>query len=309
MPFTSVTKLPDYPDVRIFFTGLLVIDANPEAEAEPNPSENLCEVFVHRSAPDHRLTIEVRRKQAGRPDIIMMRHLGQLDFLPPRGTDMPRLGMRIEVIRNPKGVSRYDPAGPEDASSEGEGLGLAIDLDRLPSQQKSVGEINPQGARPSILFNDGVFYTAAKSREDLKVGLEKDGVLVVPELPPFASVIGANIYLDEGDDDGVRSSVIVRWVQQGLTHVLQLEKPKPEEKEKGLSYEIYIVNEPLFELEDLRLPRHDELKEYFKILPDAEERFALVLPDPDETTGTASSERGSTTTPCMPVIRGGTGPS
>jgi hypothetical protein len=308
MPFTSTTQLPDYPDVRVFFTGLLVIDPNPKAEAgsEANPFEKTCEVFVHRSAPDHRLTIEVRRKQAGRPDIIMMRHIGQLDFLPPgEEGETPRLGMRIEVNSNPKGVSRYDPAGPEDVSPEGEGLGLAIDLDRLPSQEKSVGEINPQAGRPSILFNDGVFYTAAKTREDLKVGLVKDGVLVVQTLPPFASVIGANIYLDEGEVEGEGSSVLVRWVQQGLPHVLQLEKPKPEEKEKGLSYEIYIVNEPLFESEDSLLPRHDELKEYFKILPDAEEQFALLSPQQDEATGTGSSERGSTTTPCMPVIKGG----
>jgi len=304
MPFTSVTELPDYPDVRIFFTGLLVIDANPntEPESEPNPFENMCEVFVHRSAPDHRLTIEVRRKQTGQPDIIMMRHIGQLDFIRPPDGETARFGMLIEVNKNPRGIVRYDPAGPDDASAEGEGLGLAIDLDRLPSQQKSIGEINPQGARPSILFNDGVFYTAAKTRENLKVGLKKDDVLVVEELPPFASVIGANIYLDknEVDDDEVKSSVILQWVQQGLPQVLQLEKPE----EEGLSYEIYIVNEPLFESEDSLLPRHDELKEYFKIFPDAEERFALV-PNPASTTGTTSGERGSTTTPCMPVVIGG----
>src|SRR5215207_6950440 len=150
MPFTSVTKLPGYPDVRIFFTGLLVIDPNPKEEAEPNPFEDMCEVFVHRSAPDHRLSIEVRRKRAGRPDVILMRHIGQLDFIRPPDGETARYGMLIEVNKNPKGIKRYDPAGPDDASSEGEGLGLAIDLDRLPSQRKSVGEIDPQAARPSI---------------------------------------------------------------------------------------------------------------------------------------------------------------
>ncbi len=296
MPFTSVTELGKYPDVRVFFTGLLVIDPNPKAESgadgEPNPFENTCEVFVHRSAPDHRLTIEVRRKRPGRPDILMMRHIGQLDFtVPPEGVD-PRFGMFIEVNNNPKGIRRYDPADPNNTSSEGEGLSLALDIEGLPHQEKSVGEINPQAGRPSIRFNDGVFYTAAKTREDLVVGLKKDGVVVVPKLPPFATVIGANIHLD---DD---ASVILEWVQQGLTHTLELEKPK----EEGLSYEIYIVNEPLHEQEGL-LPPHDELQEYFKIFPKAEERFALEPRPPG--TPAPGRERGSTTTPCMPIIRGG----
>jgi hypothetical protein len=295
--------------VRVFFTGLLVIDPNPkaeaEAEAEANPYENMCEVFVHRSAPDHRLSIEVRRKRAGRPDIIMMRHIGQLDFIQPPGGETARFGMLIEVNKNPKGIKRYDPAGPDDASSEGEGLGLAIDLDRLPSQRKSVGEINPQAGRPSILFNDGIFYTAAKTHQDLEVGLQKDDVLVAEKLPPFASVIGANIYLDKnkGDDGEVKSSVIVQWVQQGLPQALELEKPD----EEGLSYEIYVVNEPLFEADDSLLPRHDELQEYFKIFPDAKERFSLIPPVTENAAGAAGKERGSTTTPCMPVVKSGSG--
>jgi hypothetical protein len=300
MPFTSVTELPEHPDVRVFFTGLLVIDPNPKAESEegePNPLENTCEVFVHRSAPDHRLTIEVRRKRAGRPDIILMRHIGQLDFTPPPESAAPRFGMFIQANKNPKGIRRYEPADPSNTSSEGEGLSLAIDIEGLPHQEKNVGEIDPQAGRPSILFNDGVFYTAAKTSEDLVVGLKKDGVVVVPKLPPFATVIGANIYLDDDASatDLVKSSVIVGWVQQGLTHTLQLTKPK----EEGLSYEIYIVNEPLHEAEGLQLPPHDELQEYFKIFPKAEERFAL---EPHRAT---PGERGSTTTPCMPVIKGG----
>ncbi len=290
MPFTSVTKLPDNPDVRIFFSGLLILDPNPSPD--PIPGVNTCEVYVHRSAPDHQLSIEVRRKRAGKPDIILMRHIGQLAFIaPPSGVD-PRFGMTIRVNDDPKGVKRYDPPDPDHTSSEGEGLGLAIDLEHLPAQRReSVGGVNSLDGRPSILFNDAVFYTAAKTSKDVTVRLKKDDVVVVEKLDPFARVIGANIYLDNAD-----SSVLVEWVQQGLPKVLELLKPEDE----SLSYEIYIVNEPLYEEEEPTLPRHDELKEYFKILPEARERFELEVPS-----DTPDAERGSTTTPCMPVIKGG----
>lgn len=295
MPFTSVEELRDNPDVRIFFTGLLILDPNPNPIPTPAPGVNTCEVFVHRSAPDHFLTIEVRRKRAGKPDIILMRHTGQLAFItPPEGVD-PRFGMTIEVNDNPKGVQRYDPPDPDNTSSEGEGLGLAIDLQRLPTQQGPVGRVNMLDGQPSILLNDGVFYTADKSSRDVTVRLKKDDVVVVDKLDPFARVIGANIYLDND-----QSGVVVKWVQQGLPQTLTLTKPKPNPGEQSFTYEIYVVNEPLYEQEGSPLPRHDELKEYFKILPEARERFELEVPDNEPQT-----ERGSTTTPCMPVVKGG----
>ena len=54
MPFTPIQTLDCKADVKIFFSGLLML----------TPFENdSCEVFVHTSAPRHYLTIEVRRKQ------------------------------------------------------------------------------------------------------------------------------------------------------------------------------------------------------------------------------------------------------
>ena len=301
MPFTTVTDLPANPDVRIFFTGLLILDPNP-TDLNPDPGVNSCEVFVHRSAPDHQLTIEVRRKRPGKPDVIMMRHVGQLAFLPPPDGVDPRLGMRIQVNKNPKGVRRYDPQDTANPSPEGEGLSLAIDLKRLPALTADVGPVSPQGGRPSILFNDAIFYTAAKSPKDVEIKLKKDGV-IVQTLPPFASVIGANIYLDaDAEDEEDKTAVILNWVQQGLPQQLALMKPtKPEDA--GQTYEIYIVNEPLYESELSSLPTHDELKEYFKILPEAKDRYELEAPKVDAEH--PHPDRGSTTTPCMSVLHGG----
>jgi hypothetical protein len=291
MPFTSETNLPDNPDVRVFFTGLMILDPNPE----PNPDMdmNTCEVFVHRKAADHFLTIEVRRKQAGHPDIIMMRHAGPLAFAPPPG-EPGRFGMLIEVGPNPQGVRRYDPEDPDHPSPEGAGFNLAIDLQGAQFHNGSIGSVDPLGGRPSILFNDAVFYTAVITGDHLDVGLIREEELLVPKLPPFASVIGANIYLDKEDPD---SAVFVQWRQEGLDQVLTLKK-----QEEGISYEIYIANEPLYEDEESLLPRHEEFAEYYNILPQVptNERFRLDIPKPP-----AGTPRGSTTTPCMPVVKGG----
>lgn len=293
MPFTSETELRENPDVRIFFIGLMIIDPNPELA--PAPNVNTCEVFVHRSAPDHRLTVEVRRKRPGKPDITMMRHPDPLEFTSPPGAT-PRFGMFIRVSPTPTGVKRYDPA-PNTTSPEGRGLDLAIDIEGPQFHNGSVGRVDTLGGRPSILFNDAVFYTAVTSDElhrDLEVTLTRNNAVVEQEFRPFASVIGANIYLDDPNN-----SVIMRWREKGRDHVLEMKKP-----EDGVSYEICITNEPLFEDDESLFPRHEEFNEYYKILPEVprDQQFALNIPPPQPGT-----PRGSTTTPCMTVLKGAGG--
>ena len=72
MPFTPEHSLRPDPTVRVFFSGLLIID--------PADDARHCEVFVNHSAPKHHLTIEVRRKRPRRPDELMMRPVGPLAF-------------------------------------------------------------------------------------------------------------------------------------------------------------------------------------------------------------------------------------
>src|SRR6185503_17484210 len=79
MPFTQVQEMPNNPPtVRIFLTGQLML--------QPNAESNTCEVFVNGSAPNHHLTVEVREKRPGKPDSILMRHHGPLEF---RSSDEP----------------------------------------------------------------------------------------------------------------------------------------------------------------------------------------------------------------------------
>src|SRR5215216_1909422 len=116
MDILSTPDLAANADLRIFFSGLMVL--------EPTKDGKTCEVFVHRSAPNHQLTIEVRQKQAGKPDLIKMRHVGPLPYaLPTLGAapgDPPIHGMTITVNKQPKGIKAYKPDG--NPSTQGEGL-------------------------------------------------------------------------------------------------------------------------------------------------------------------------------------------
>lgn len=293
MPFTSVTELPDNPTVRIFFTGLMII--------APDEEKPTCEVFVNRSAPDHHLTIEVRRKTPGKPDEIMMRHVGPLSFI---GDGDPIHGLVIrKVAPGEKFVKVYEPGTP---STEGEGLSFAINLqgpefhngnpdvgqDPVTELPRKLLDVDPLGGRPSLFLDDGVFYTAAKTRPEFEITLKKEGIADKP-LPPIASLIGANMYLD--DDT---SSVTMAWRQQGKVQTLVLKRAP------GISYEVYIMNDPLYEsdkITDVQTdPKHDEFREYYKILPGvpSSEQFRLAYKRPEE-----AVDRGSTRTPCMPVLK------
>jgi hypothetical protein len=289
MPFTPTGDLPDNPAVRIFFSGLMIL--KPDAEGKT------CEVFVHRSAPAHHLTIEVRRKRAGYPDEIMMRHVGPLAFgvtLSDDPDERPIHGFFIRKgMQTPgeKGVRRYNPAQPP-AEGKPESLSLAIDLEGAQFHNGSVGPVDDLGGRPSIFIDDATFYTAAKTRPELIIKLKKEGH-EDQQLAPFASLIGANIYLED------ESTVALSFSHQGRFETLELTKPTSAD----ISYEIYIVNDPLYENDSPNEPKHDEFKEYYKILPaiPTSEQFSLDI------SVATPTERGTTRTPCMSVIIGGTG--
>lgn len=291
MPFTPIEDLPGDPAVRIFFSGLMIL--KPDAEGKS------CEVFVHRSAPAHHLTIELRRKREGYPDEIMMRHVGPLAFgepLPGSPHGRPLHGFFIhKVTEGDKGVRRYNPAKPPPAGMP-ESLSLAVDLEGAQFHNGSIGAVDELGGRPSIFMDDGTFYTAAKTRPELEITLKKSGEPDRP-LAPFASLIGANIYLDD------ESTAVLRFRHQGRFETLELTNPAPD-----ISYELYIVNDPLYENDAEDEPKHDEFREYYKILPNVptSEQFRLVV-DNAPSGATSQTERGTTKAPCMSVIGGGGG--
>lgn len=307
MPFAPIDMLPqEVPDVRIYFTGLMILE----------PADNdACQIFVNSSATRHFLTVEVRRKRNNRPDEILMRHIGPLAFV--GSEDPPLHGMLIEKNTDgAKGVQKYvgNATGPNGEES----FDLAIDMegatfhngnppglpDLVTGRPRNLLEVDNLVGRPSIMLNDGIFHTAAKTSPLFTITL-KHRTKPDRALDPFAKLVGANIHLTADE------TVILTWLNQGKLARLELEKP-----EDGVSYEVYIINDPLFESsEEINqldpvtgqplVPKHDEFAEYYKLLTvvPTEDQFRLRVDPPPP--GGPPPERGSTDIPCMPVKKGG----
>jgi hypothetical protein len=275
MPFTQVQEMPNQPPtVRIFLTGQLML--------QPNAASDSCEVFVNRSAPNHHLTIEVREKRPGRPDSILMRHHGPLAF---RNRNPPIEGLLI--ARQPAGNVRMYTG---DATAYGEALSLAIDLRSENFHAANEMAIDFESARPSIVIQDGIFHTAEKTSDKVKVKLRRGDR--VRELPRFASLIGANVYLGENE------FLNLAWREMGLSKALSLTKPVDE----GTTYEVYIINDPLYE-DPEEAKAHDELAEYYKVLPTVPTGERLKMET--EFLQPVAHDKGTTKTPCMPVVISG----
>jgi len=286
MPFTSVTQLPEgKPSVRIFLTGQLLL--------QPNAAGDACEVFVNRRASNHHLTIEVREKFEGEPDFILMRHQGPLEY---RSVENPVEGLVIRRQANGK-LSAY----MGEQTPFGEAM-AAIDLSKRDFHPGKDLTIDFEGARPSIMITDGIFHTAAKTPANLKFAVKRssasprgvaDSDTKGREIPGFANIIGANIYLGDADDD----NLILEWSEMGLPQNLTLTKPK----EEGVTYEIYIINDPLYVDVEAAEEVHDEFAEYYKVLTNVPKTERLKM---EMTVLDIEVPRGSARTPCMPVVVG-----
>jgi hypothetical protein len=273
--FQPSNDLPPNPSVRVFFVGLLIL--------QPSRDGRRCEVFVNRSAPEHYLTVEVRQKRAGKPDIIKMRHAGPLSFLNvPQGSPH-RHGLTI-LGNGANGVRAYNGANP---SSEGQSVGSVIEM-KARHAPVPVGDVDLLGGLPSLLMDDALFYSADKTPDDLIVTLKKRKVGSQPQpISPFSSIVGANVYLAAGGKVTVSYKLYGRDVNVELK---QAEGP----------FEIYVSNDPLYEDDSLDVPKHDEFAEYYKILPGVptDEQFIMEFPKPQG----AGDNRGTTRTPCTSVL-------
>jgi hypothetical protein len=273
MIFTQSNDLPPNPAVRIFFTGLLVL--------EPLPDKT-CQVFVHNSSGGHNLLVEVRRKRPGKPDVVMMRLPGPLALT--GGHPSNNHGLLIRTTNVPpaqKSVKAYNGNNP---SAEGTELSDSFVLSRV--LDVPPGPVDPVGGRPSILIDDGIFYTAEV--RTINAELRKEGRPTGTALTAVPTIIGANIYLNQP-----AQKVDVRWRLQGNDVSLKLEKSP------DFTYEIYINNELFYEDDFAPGPAHDEFAEYFKLLPAVPEgeRFSLTFTD-----AVPDPQRGSSRSPCMSVV-------
>lgn len=277
MPFKPEDRLGPNPSVRVFFIGLNILALT--------DNDTAVQAFVHNSSSEHKLTIEARRKRRGKPDQLMMRHVGPLT---PTVADETRThGFLITAsgVTRGKGVLGYNGKDP---SPDGTKLSDSFNLSDLLGTP--AGDVDQFGGLPSVLVDHGVFYTAEKVTTRARL-FKPDGSTKM-DLTEVPTILAANIYLDPANPE---QFVDLFWRQEGEDVHCPLPQPKTP---NAFNYEIYVVNEPLFE-PDSALPRHGEFDEYFKILPDVsdEDKFDIeFLEDiPD---------RGSTRAPCMSILLG-----
>jgi len=279
MPFTTQNNLDPNPSVRIFFIGLNIIKS---------AENDTVHVFVQNSSPEHKLTIEARRKRPGRPDQLMMRQLGPLTLTAHDSdpTNPHTHGLMIQTFGLPAGTKGVRAYNGVEASNEGTKLTDSFVLETLLG--KSPGRIERAGGTPTIFVDHGVFYTASKVTTHAQFVKQGSNPILLNEVP---TLIGANIYLDP---QVPTQMVKLFWRQQGKDVFL----PLPQFPNS--TYEIYVINEPPFEEISPTLPRHGEFTEYFKILPDVggNDKFEIEFLEDIQ-------ERGSTRAPCMSVVYGG----
>jgi hypothetical protein len=261
--------------------------------AKPNSTGTECDVFVHKTGTDHDFSVEIRLKQPNKQDEIVMRHLGSLQLL-QHTQDERNLGF-ILTKDNPQGVFEY--VGATTAEIDTLSFPRVFDMNRLHFGKTA---IERQSAEPSILINDATFYCAAKTVPGLEAELRNatTGGVIAP-LREFCSILGANIY---------GTSVNVAWREKGQVQSFPLTNNIP----TGAYWEVYFVNDPPF------VPNpppnqqpHDELGEYYKILPNVPvpERLKVVytrVPGQNAavavTPAVTPPDKGSARFPCMTVI-------
>src|SRR5205085_3481307 len=174
MPFKETQTLPPYPAAKVLFHGLLFFGLDDD-------DGKSCRIGVHRSSPNHELSIEVRIKYPDdRPDFVVMRHLGPLNFLGPdieEAGDKSQPGLRIRV--NPPndaadaGVSKYIPATPfnrtPNSASDPQDCRWALDLSAIHNTQITFATFDENCIKPGILITDGILHTALKSLDELVI--------------------------------------------------------------------------------------------------------------------------------------------
>lgn len=278
MPFNATQVFPSEdpgPDVQIFLHGLLMLF----------PDQNgACQVGVHRLSVQHKLSVEVRAKGTVPPDPPLLRLAGTLDSA----------GLKISVDSEaPPGVSKFVTGNGEfdrdDQNNDPRDFRWSLDLQTLDPLQPPM-LLEESGISPVITIKDGLLYTARQTNPlNVQVALTNVGNPDTP-LMSVARIIGANIYLKEGEN------LILSWYGEGKDQFLAI----PRKKALDRPALIYIDNSP--SLMPSGRPDHSELAEYFKVISNAtpatrrfDVDFQLVGTNP----------HGTDRAPCMPAVVGG----
>ena len=272
------------PDVEIYFHGQLLLR-----------SENsvTCEIGVNPVASGHVLTVEVRRKQPNKPDLIEMRHVGPLNFRRPTGGGgAPTIepGMLIEVIPAAATQASWSCEGTDTLNYE-TGAGQFDDDFRwilnLEGDLFHDKELAPAvfGTTDMIRMQGGEYFFRTAHRTQDRLKYERRGGGKPPlDLRRIGAIARASAFLV------THQSLVMRWNDGVQNRTLTLTKSS-----QGITYEVYIQHTPLF-MQPGDLAGHDELNQFYRIMPEVagSGRFTFGVVD-----SPLVPETGSPEIPCQ----------
>src|SRR6185436_3793148 len=166
---------------------------------------------VHRLSVEHKLSVEARVKGNEPPDPPLLR-LGEI---------LDRKGLSIMVPDSTRGVRKFVTTAGEldrlDDTIDERDFRWCVDLQKLDPAQPKI-ELKESGISPGIVINDGLFYTARQT-DPAKINVRlKDPPNPATPLNRVARIIGANIYLEDGE------LVVLEWFGDGKEQTLILPK-------------------------------------------------------------------------------------
>lgn len=258
MPFL-VKSLADVPartpDVQIFFHGQLLLRAPGEGRT--------CEVAVNPLASNHVLTIEARTKRPGRPDIIMMRHVGPLLFRPGAG-----MLIKVDPPVNPPAAFKCMKVGtPIDYTSGAsdppdEDFRWILNLEGPQFHQPAELDGPIFNSHHVIRMEGGQYFFRTAARAHPRMGhTRKGGGKDQVTFRRIGFIASASVFFAA---DIPNQSVQLEWQAPTLAGSVSLGK------EPNTTHEIYINNAPLFlgppPNDPNELAKFEELRDYYKVL-------------------------------------------
>lgn len=247
MTFQPTTTLPTQnPSVKIFFHGLNILRS-------PDGLSCIVETLRAPRHP-HTLSVEVRAKMPNEPDMIIMRHFGHLTG------NHPGLSIRVDSASDPKAfkyvpIGSFDPARTPTTAADRRDFRWVINLEAEHFHAHTL-TVDPDKTRPSILIYSGIYYFYAAQLLMGPIAVRQGSTPKPEPLAAMASIIGANLYLEDG------SKASIKWRLNGEEVELPLGKL---DIAAGAHYEVYIDNSPLFEPPSG--PTHSELVQYYEVIP------------------------------------------
>lgn len=246
---TLLTQMPGTaPDVSIFFHGQLFLRSE---------DGEICQVGVNPLADNHILSVEVRIKQAGKPDLIKMRHFGPLNPRQPEGMTIEVSPAADQAHRAAWKCISADPINYESGEGDPNDCRWLLNLEgpHFHKPQELIPTVF--GTKDVIKLQGGAYYftTAFRSGTQLKFK-RTGGGLADQDFRGIGGAARASVFLQPNQ------SVLVKWNDGTQEQVATLTKAS------GISYEIYVENTPLFvQVDPDNLESYEELVHYYKVIP------------------------------------------